>query len=162
MIFVYLLVAVIGYSLNIRVLKHLQVIKQAVFYSLVTLNGINDFFFKLSYLVRHFLVDFGFGRAGKALAFSLAFLILVPNNATPSAVCSFECIAVCQQLLLHFITPFAHTISQTFFNIQTKDCAVALVVLASKSRHKSPTKHPYVLTYIISKIEDASVDFRLH
>jgi len=139
LIFVNLLVAVIGYSLNIRVLKHLQVIKQAVFYSLVTLNGVYDFFFELGYVVRHFLVDFGFGRAGKALAFSFAFLIFVPNNATPSAVRSFECVAVCQQLLLHFITPFAHTISQTFFNIQTKDCVFAFVVLASKSRHKLPT-----------------------
>ena len=139
MIFVNLFVTVIGHSLNIRVLKHLQVIKQAVFYSLVTLNGINDFFFKLGYVVRHFLVDFSFGCAGKALAFSLAFFILVPNYATPSAVRSFECIAVCQQLFLHFITPFVHTISQTFFNIQTKDCVFAFVVLASKSRHKSPT-----------------------
>nr|DAQ61041.1 MAG TPA: hypothetical protein [Bacteriophage sp.] len=45
---------------------------------------------------------------------------------------------------MHFITPFAHTISQTFFNIQTKDCVFVFVVLASKSRHKSPTSHFHV------------------
>ena len=68
---------------------------RSVFYSLVTLNGVYDFFFKLVYVVRHFLVDFGFGVAGKALAFSFTLLIFVPNHTTPPAVCSFECVAVC-------------------------------------------------------------------